>query len=212
MNSMITAAAALLVLSVAAQAETTQRYLVSFSDPAILELDPNVLKAGDGTVKVGARAKAMFGVALSKQSKHLQLAEAKFQLKLQPVMRVLYTNNLVALDLTEAEAAQLRSLSEVASVEPEFVHTLQTDVGPSFVGATDLWQSTTGQTGARGAGVLVGVVDSGIAASHPSFAGQSSDGYLFPATFARLGLCTSAAATRCNNKLVGIYDFTTEEQ
>lgn len=202
-------AAALMVISMAASAQIG-RYLVTFKDPAILEQDPTILKiAGSGSANT-SRAKAIFASAQAKQTQRLDAASTVMGMKLQPVLRVLYTNNLVALDLTEADAARLRLQPGVASVEREFMRNLNTDVSPGFVGATALWQDSAGQSGERGAGVLVGVIDSGIDATHPSFAEQSSDGYQFPQLFAPMGLCTSSTASRCNRKLVGIYDFTTE--
>lgn len=210
MQQLLTTALVLASLSSVVNAQAVQRYLVEFTDPAILELDPTVLKSLHESAVPSVRAKAMHADALGKQSQRVEALARELKLKVQPLVRVLYTNNLVALDLTQAQALALRGVSGVARVEPEFVHQVQTDVGPSFVGAAALWQSTVGLPGNKGAGVLVGVIDSGINASHASFSALSADGYAFPNLYARRGLCTGIASARCNNKLVGIYDFTTE--
>ncbi len=120
--------------------------------------------------------------------------------------------NGFALEMSSAEAAALREVEGIAGVTPERVRTLHTDRGPQFIGADLVW---TGQVpGAaiqtRGEGVVVGVIDSGINAGHASFADQGGDNYNHSNPRGRLyGLCVQTPA-RCNDKLIGIYDYTTE--
>ncbi len=182
-------------------------YIVSFTEPALLEVDPNALKAG-------AQAKAAQSAgakASSKQNLHLDAAETAMKMALNPTARMIWTNNAVALTLSPQAAADLATQPGIASVEIEFTRTLQTDTGPAFIGAQALWAASAAQSGTRGAGVVVGIIDSGINTSHPSFAATASDGYQHSNPRGqRYGLCNTVAATRCSNKLIGLYDFTTE--
>jgi subtilisin family serine protease len=153
-------------------------YLVSFEAPAVLEQDAILVAA--------------FGKGKSSK---------------QPIFRYTLTQNGVAMRLTDVQAQQLANTPGVAAVEPDGYSELQTDAGPGFIGADQVWN----QTGNRGAGVVIGVIDTGINAEHPSFAATAADGYVHQnPRGVRFGLCNGFAGTRCNDKLIGIYDFTTE--
>ena len=186
-------------------ANAPRTYLVSFIEPALLEVNANALKAG-------VQAKSLSAAkAANIQNLHLAKAAQALKTDLIPSLRLIWTNNAVALTLTSKAAAALASQPGIESVEIEFTGTLQTDTGPTFIGAQALWAATVGQSGNRGAGVVVGIIDSGINASHPSFAATASDGYQHSNPRGqRFGLCNSLAAARCSDKLIGIYDFTDE--
>lgn len=117
--------------------------------------------------------------------------------------------NAVVLDLSADEAARLAAMPGVSRVEPDFVRSPQSDAGPAWVGAPALWSGAAGVP-TRGAGVLVGVIDTGLNTSHPSFAGVGPvDGHVH--SFARSvapSLCASPSSPPCNGKLVGLRDFT----
>lgn len=78
----------------------------------------------------------------------------------------------VALDLTAAEAQRLRSVPGVISVELGGTYELDTDAGPALIGAPNVWNGTAvpGNVSVRGENVVVGIIDSGSNADHPSFA------------------------------------------
>ncbi len=180
-------------------------YLVSFTEPALLEANAHALKAG-------AQSKsASVMKATNSQNAHLAQAAQALNIQLNPSLRLIWTNNAVALTLTPKAAEALATQPGIASVELEATRTVQTDTGPAFIGAQALWAATAGQSGNRGAGVVVGIIDSGINTGHPSFAATASDGYQHINPRAqRFGLCNSTAAARCSNKLIGLYDFTDE--
>ena len=76
--------------------------------------------------------------------------------------------------LTPAEAESLASQKGVLSVQRDELHQLHTSESPDFLGLDDrggAWDS-----GFTGAGVVVGVIDSGIWPEHPSFAARSDLG------------------------------------
>lgn len=117
--------------------------------------------------------------------------------------------NALVLDLSPEEAATLAKQEGVARIEPEFVRRLQTDAGPRWVGAPAVWSGAAGLP-TRGAGVVIGVIDSGINVDHPSFAGLGPiDGHRHVPSRTLSGpLCASATSAPCNGKLIGLRDFT----
>jgi subtilisin family serine protease len=122
-----------------------------------------------------------------------------------------YAGNGMALSLTDAEAAHLATLPGVLGVRRErLLHPL-TDAGPQWIGADKLWNGqVAGVATTKGEGVVIGIIDTGISPTHPSFAATGQDGYAIANPRGHFyGLCASAQAT-CNNKLIGIYDFTDE--
>ena len=129
--------------------------------------------------------------------------------RLEPTQ--VYTNaiNGMALELTSSEAEKIATLPGIASVRPERFSQLHTDAGPQWIGADLLWSGEAGLS-TKGEGVVIGIVDTGINSTHPSFAATGADGYTH--TNPRqgfLGMCANGSAN-CNNKLIGIYDFSNE--
>ena len=132
-------------------------------------------------------------------------------------------NNGIAARLTADEAETVRQLPGVSFVQPDFMRQLHTDAGPSWVGATPIWDGT-GFPATQGEGIIVGVIDTGINPSNPSFAAVGPvDGYqhtnpLGPSTY--LGVCDPGntspppgvspydPAFPCNDKLIGVWGYT----
>lgn len=134
---------------------------------------------------------------------------------LQVRMRMQHALNALVADLTPAEAQRLAKEPGVALVEAYREDPLLTDVGPRLIGAEPVWAGSVPGAGGRfqGEGVVIGVIDSGINFGSPSFAALDPvDGYrhaneLGAGTY--LGTCApgGADAGRCNDKLIGGYDF-----
>ena len=81
-----------------------------------------------------------------------------------------YAVNGFSAALTPAEAESLATQKGVLSVQRDELHQLHTSHSPEFLGLDDrggAWDS-----GFTGAGVVVGVIDSGIWPEHPSFAAR----------------------------------------
>jgi subtilisin family serine protease len=158
-----------------------------------------------------AESRAYLAALGAVREDRLAQAEAQLGRALEPSFVYEVTNNGVALALSADEAAALAALPGVARVTPDWTERLATDSGPRWIHADQLWTGSAGvQT--RGEGVIVGLIDSGINRTHPSFAGTGpvdAHVHLNPAN--RLfGRCAVAAtATECNTKLIGIYDFST---
>ncbi len=119
--------------------------------------------------------------------------------------------NGMALDLTATEAAALAASPMVKSIQKDTRQRLETDAGPSWIGAAEIWSGQSGFAANRGEGMVIGIIDSGINWEHPSFSDPGEDGYHHVNPFgAQVGLCSNPAVT-CNNKLIGVYDFVEDD-
>lgn len=88
------------------------------------------------------------------------------------------TMNGIAAELTAAEAELVSRAPGVKSIEKEQIYHTDTYRGPTFIGAPTIWNAPTpGGNINRGKGVVVGVLDSGVNSTHPSFADEASCNY-----------------------------------
>jgi subtilisin family serine protease len=137
---------------------------------------------------------------------------------LTPVATLQHALNAVIVDLDEREAAIAAQRSDVELVEREHELKLLTDRGPTFIGAPSIWDgSASNGVASQGEGIIVADLDTGINWESPAFAAIGPiDGYVHvnpngAGTY--LGLCgpnpPNADLGHCNDKLIGMYDFTT---
>jgi subtilisin family serine protease len=125
-----------------------------------------------------------------------------------------YAANGFSAVLTPAEAEALATQKGVLSVQRDELRQLHTTDSPHFLGLDDrrgAWDS-----GYTGAGVIVGVIDTGIWPEHPSFA---DSGLGAPPTdwmggtpiceFGDTAYNPDDAAFDCNDKLIGARDMRT---
>lgn len=125
-----------------------------------------------------------------------------------------YANYGFAMKLTPSEVELVKNIPGVISVEKDKLYELNTDAGPTFIGANTLWDGSAmpdGVTLNKGEGMIVGVIDTGVNMDHISFSDVSEDGYDFAAAnpFGAgnfVGACDGITFI-CNNKLIGAYDF-----
>lgn len=112
--------------------------------------------------------------------------------------------------LTSAEVDLIRSHHQVKAIHLDQLQSITTDRGPVFIGAASVWDGISGNFAAKGEGIIVAVIDSGIRAAHPSFAEVSpSDGYQHINPLGNnnfLGYCSTTPGY-CNNKLIGAYNY-----
>ena len=122
--------------------------------------------------------------------------------------------NGFAIEITPAEAAQVVGLDGINIVQREFIRYPQTDVGPTWIGADNIWNGAATGTQYKGEGVVAGIIDTGLNLGHPSFAATGQDGYVHTNPLGSgnyLGLCLSNPGTYvCNNKTYGFYIYTGE--
>ncbi len=133
-----------------------------------------------------------------------------------------FANNGLAVWLTPAEAAQVAKMDGVIFVQEDLERELQTDAGPGWIGAPSIWGGADcSQPGSCGEGMIVGIIDTGINPSNPSFADIGGDGYDHTNPFGAgnyVGACDSAqpdngdikgydATFPCNDKLIGAWGY-----
>lgn len=122
--------------------------------------------------------------------------------------------------LDEDEAAAVRRLPGVRDVVRDGANAPDTDRGPRFLGADQIWLGGSTGVDTRGEGVVIGILDTGINGGHPSFAdpgpvdGHSHTNPLGDGVF--LGRCALPPwhprhYPHCNNKLIGAYSFSIDD-
>lgn len=214
------------VRAAAAQTDSEGRstWIVVFEEPAIASFGGGK-PSKDASASLAATTPAVTGASkfdidapasrayaaylADKRSERLTRAEVEFGRPLLPGFVYEAALNGVSLELSADEAARLAKMPGVANVIPNWVSKPLTDAGPRWIKADQVWSGAAG-VASRGEGVVVGVIDTGVNASHPMFAATSGG---VPISNPRgngnfLGtLC--AGGSPCNNKLIGVYDFTT---
>lgn len=172
---------------------------------------PERLKSGAGRLAVhGARARDYV--------RYLEGAQASHEAKIRTLIgrspkverRMQHALNASIAEMSASEAQRVRKLPEVAFVEEYREYLQETDTGPALIGAPALWNATPSRF--RGEGIVIGIIDSGINFGSPSFAAQDESGYNHVNPLGagvHLGTCAGGAvdAGRCNDKLIGGYDF-----
>jgi len=111
--------------------------------------------------------------------------------------------------MTADEADLLRQQPGVKAVYPDVEYVPLLDSGPAWIGAPGIWNGPAGLN-SEGEGVVVGVIDGGINWDHPFFSATGADGFTHTNPRGQtFGLCSNPVVN-CNNKLIGVYDFTNE--
>ncbi|GAA4888371.1 S8 family peptidase [Ferrimonas pelagia] len=123
-----------------------------------------------------------------------------------------YAFNGMAMKLSQQQASKVAALAGVRAVTRSTVLELHTDVGPSHVGADQLWNGEASNGMAyTGKGMIVGIFDTGINSGHPSFAASGDDKVAIQnpwGTGVFTGDCLiEEFAGLCNDKLIGIHSY-----
>jgi len=235
----ITAVALLFILqnSVNAKSEINNRYNPSYllnQQTYIIQLTDEPLVAYRGGV-VGIEATALnydsptsnqtSGSKINTKSQAssnyknylLNKQQQSFQTISQTIGRVIkvksHYNTVIngfSVKITAKEADDIAKLAGIKSVDLAPVHRAHTDRGPLMIQAPAAWNGSVTGIPAKGEGMLVAIIDTGIRSNHPSFAEVSpSDGYQHINPLGNnvfLGHCATTPEF-CNNKLIGAYNF-----
>ncbi|TVU32366.1 hypothetical protein EJB05_24093, partial [Eragrostis curvula] len=108
--------------------------------------------------------------------------------------------------LTLEELDDMSSMPGFVSAVPDKMYKLQTTHTPEFLGLTTSQQGNSSLGSERGAGVIIGVLDTGVFPFHPSF----SDAGMPPPPAKWKGRCEFNVSSACNNKLIGARNLVTE--
>ncbi len=117
--------------------------------------------------------------------------------------------NGVTLRLSNDEKNKLVAHPQVKSIQKFMPHYVQTSVSTDLIQADQVWKTTSEQTGNRGEGVTVGIIDTGIASLHPSFSDVDSEGYHHNNPLGEnqyLGQCQQYPSY-CNDKVIGMVTY-----
>ncbi|TVS11815.1 MAG: hypothetical protein EA419_06890 [Wenzhouxiangella sp.] len=145
-----------------------------------------------------------------RQAEFIDQATAELGRKIAAEGRFRHVANGLVVRVSAAEAERLRALPGVLDVHRERLYRLELLDGPELIGARAVAAGGNGLPAARGEGTVVAIIDSGINWNHRAFSDDPtySDGYSYTSPYgAGLGLC-SQSNVPCNDKLVGVYDFT----
>lgn len=153
----------------------------------------------------------------AEQERALAAIGARLGRSAVPLRHYGVATNGFALDLTPAEAAAVAALPGVAAVQPSRNLRPASDAGPAWIGAPGIWNGTAtgGLPGTQGEGVVIGVIDTGINMTHPSFADVGGDGFdhVNPRGAGNhVGFCDPGnpafdPSLPCNDKLIGVWSF-----
>jgi subtilisin family serine protease len=134
-----------------------------------------------------------------------ELAAAVPEAALDSPLRTVYGGVQVILPANEVDA--LLAIPDVVAVQQDKLEQLQTDSSGEFIGATTLYPQLGG-TARAGAGVIYGVLDSGVWPEHPSLAqtpqmgAPPASGTPRPCNFGDNPLTPAPDVFACNNKLI----------
>jgi len=176
---------------VVAQADISQRisapetYIVRFVEPGALYYDGGIenLAATSREATGARRFEGRSSEAIAYRDHLLELhAQRRAAIEsslgraidVQHNYHVMYSG--IAVDLTFEEAARVRGVPGVASVQAAGVYELATDAGPTLIGAAEVWTGAAMPDNSpnRGEGVVIGVLDGGANSSHPSYGNDAS--------------------------------------
>lgn len=206
--------------------EQRGRYIVVFREPALASYKgtlPGLPQPERVRDESGALRLDVEGTNSERYVDYLETRQAQMETRMSmmvgrdvtPRLTMQHALNGMVVELSEAEARSMRLMSDVRLVEPYREYELDTDTGPALIGAPAVWNGTNpGAPGPyRGEGVVVGIIDSGINFGSPSFSAVGPvDGYVHSNPLGSgnyLGTCAPGGVDegRCNDKLIGGYDF-----
>lgn len=189
---------------------TAGRYLVTFTDEPVASYDGYV--RGFPATRPAAGRKIRPNASAVRQWRNRLTSihdRALARVGAEKIYDYTVTNNGVATRLSAGQAERLAKDPAVLSLSKDKKVAPTTTLSPSFLGLDSpggLWQQQGGAARA-GAGVVVGVIDSGIWPESASFAGRT--GIPVPADWR--GQCVPGerfARTTCNDKLIGARYYT----
>jgi len=210
----------------ATASDTPERYIVVFEEPALAAYKGEISGLAAPARRVDSRGKSRLDVKSAsarsyvsylqgRQSDLVGAMSLRVGRPLDVEYRMQHALNGVMVDMTATEASRVEQLPDVKLVEAYREYALDTDTGPKLIGSEAVWNGTwSGASGQfQGEGIVYGILDSGINFGAPSFAAiDPVDGYqhvnpLGAGTY--LGTCRTGEidAGRCNDKLIGGYDF-----
>jgi subtilisin family serine protease len=201
----LSSAAARSAAPASGQAYKAGRYIVTFADEPAASYDGYV--KGYPATRPGRGEKLKSNsAAVNRWRAHLTSGHdaALARVGATKIYDFTVTNNAVTADLSARQATELSKMPGIVGLSRDELAHPDTTLSPHFLGLDapgGIWSQLGGGQRA-GAGLVVGVIDSGIWPENPSFAGGT--GIPVPATWH--GTCVAGQnfpVTECNDKLIG---------
>ncbi|MGJ8663477.1 MAG: S8 family serine peptidase [Marinicella sp.] len=204
-------------------AQGQRRYIVRFKEAAVARYSGNgqhaaIPRRADNKIEVNSPAVTSYVNHLKQQQNtFLTDLSSQFGRQVDALLSYQYAINGMAVELTAEEAALVQQKDVVANIEADRNYTLDTDAGPTLIGANNVWNGMAPASGtAHGEGVVIGTLDTGMNFDHPSFADVGGDGYDHTNPLGSgnyLGVCDPSNLDQyidtyvCNDKVIGGFDF-----
>jgi uncharacterized repeat protein (TIGR01451 family) len=204
------------------------RYIIMLPDAPLATYTGGVSSLTATAPRVTGKKLSVETMATSAYLEYLHVEQADFiasvNARLNRTPDVLhqyqYAFNGFSMMLSPNEAAALAEMEGVR-VFRVTEESPDTDTGPYVIGADKLWDgsSTPDGIGAKGEGVIVGIIDTGINFDHPSFSDAPADLYVYPTPTQYYGVCDptntdqydAAYDTACNDKLIGAFTYVVDD-
>lgn len=141
-------------------------------------------------------------------------ATAVLRRPLVPIFHYQHAFHGLALTLSGDELHAIAQLPQVKAIYRDAAHYPLSDAGPGWIGAPAVWHGSAG-VASRGEGIIIGVIDTGINADHPTFARVGGDGYHHQNPWGSgqyVGVCDPGGSQYdvtfpCNDKVIGAWNF-----
>ncbi len=222
--------------SIATADNERQRYIVVLQDPPLAAYDGRELQTPErdtDSIRLQPTANRLTGarkldVNSEHSKKYLEFLGQRFQSfsgeaalrlgrRLNTTHRYRIAINGFATELDTAEVKALQQVRGVKTIRLDEVQRLDTDSGPTWIGADSIWDGSAGVPASGGENTVIGIIDSGINWDHPSF---DDPGEGIPPGLglwdhvnpygSELGLCYLPEVL-CNDKLVGVYEMVEDD-
>ena len=197
------------------------QYILRFSAPPVSQFDGEQAKDGRWILQPTRPGKTRFQVSAKavvdyrenlREQRERLLNQAGLLLGRELAVRGTtdLTSHIAVVQISDAEARKLAAMDGIRAVEQDRRAVRHTDTGPGWIQAPAVWAGIPGVPATQGEGVVIGILDGGINPTHPAFSDPSPDGYDHVNPLgAQFGTC-SLAQVQCNDKLIGVYDFTND--
>lgn len=157
-------------------AAATRVYIVQLQKPSAAEYHASILKENPRPATVDKSRPRFDKTNPALQSYARQLVEEQDRVlgKAGPDVRKIYSYrfglNGFAARMSTAQAQKLSNLPEVLNVWEDEIRPMATRYSPTFLGLFDNDRGLRSTAGLDGDGIIIGIIDSGIAPGHPALA------------------------------------------
>ena len=153
------------------------RYMIKFTEKGMLHRQT---RGGQRLQMNSPQAQTLRAQVMTEQANHIQAMNRALGHGVDVSHYFLVTHSGIASRLTPEEAQTVRGLPGIKSVERERLYHTTTFRSPEFIGANQIWDGTAvprAASGTKGEGIIIAMLDTGIDATHPSFANDPACGH-----------------------------------